>query len=500
MNKLSALVGVAIFCSLLLIGCQSSRGIKMVLLEVPSDPTISLAVWFKVGSQNDPTGKEGLAALTAAMLTEGSTQHNSYDQILEQLYPMAAGYGSSVDKEMTVINGRIHKDNLEKYYALFTQAILNPAFKAEDFERIKSNTINYLEKTLRYANDEAFGKEVLYQTIFANTPYGHPEAGLIESVNAITLDDVKNFYQTHFTRDNVVIGIGGGFDNSLVRRMEKSLASLPAGTPPAVEKPVPRPIEGRQVILVEKDTRSTAISIGFPIDVRRGDHDFYALWLANSWLGEHRNSSSHLYQVIRETRGLNYGDYSYIECFPNGWALQFPPANVARRQQIFEIWIRPVQNEAAHFALRAALRELQKLVDNGMTQEDFDLTKKFLKKYYLHYAPTTAMRLGYKLDDEFYGITDHLAKLPAMLEKLTLADVNAAIKKHLQYQNLQIAMITRDADSLKQALISDKPSPMKYATPKPPGVLEEDKEIEKYPLNIQPENVKIVRVDEMFVR
>ena len=73
--------------------------------------------------------------------------------------------------------------------------------------------------------------------------------------------------------------------------------------------------------IVEKDAPATAISIGFPIDVLRGSKDWYALAVANSWLGEHRNSSSHLYQVIREARGLNYGDYSYIEHFPNGGAV-----------------------------------------------------------------------------------------------------------------------------------------------------------------------------------
>ncbi len=500
MNKILSLFGATFLCYLILVTCQPSKGIKIVLLEVPSDPTISFAVWFKVGSQNDPVGKEGLAALTASMLTEGSTQQNSYDQILEKLYPMAARYGSSVDKEMTVVNGRIHKDNLEKYYELFTQAIVSPAFKQEDFDRLKSNTVNYLEKTLRYANDEAFGKEVLYQWIFEGTSYGHPEAGLIESVKSIMLDDVKNFYQTYFTKDNVVIGIGGGFDKALVNRLEKDLASLPPGTPSTIAQPTPPPIDGLQATLIEKDTRSTAISFGFPLDVLRGDNDFYALWIANSWLGEHRNSSSHLYQVIREARGMNYGDYSYIECFPNGWRRQFPPANVGRRQQIFEIWIRPVQNEAAYFALRAAVREFQKLVDNGMTQENFDLTKKFLKKYYLHYAPTTEMRLGYELDDEFYEIPDHLKKLPEMLGKLTLTDVNAAIKKHWQYQNMKIAMITKNAESLKQALISDTPSPMKYATPKPAEVLEEDKVIEKYPLKFKPENVRVFKVDEMFVK
>ncbi len=500
MGKTSICLLITTISLLVILSCQTTKGIKTVQLPVSSDPTVSFRIWFKVGSQNDIEGKEGLATLTASMLTQGSTEQNSYDQILEKLYPMAASYDASVDKEMTVISGRVHKDHLESYLQLFTQAILNPAFTQEDFERIKSNTINYLEKTLRYSNDEAFGKEALYQMIFDGTPYGHPEDGLIESVKSITLEHVKKFHHTYYTRDNVVIGIGGGFDNSLVKKLKTVLETLPPKVTPEIGKPEPKPIEGLEVLLVEKNTRSTAISFGYPIDVHRGEKDYYALWIANSWLGEHRNSSSHLYQVIRETRGMNYGDYSYIECFPGGWARQFPPSNVGRRQQIFEIWIRPVQNAHAHFALRAAIRELQKLIDNGMTEEDFELTKKFLKKYHLHYAPTTSIRLGYKMDDTFYDIKDHLKTLPKMLNKLTLQDVNAAIKRHLQYENMKIAMITQDAKAFKKALVTNAPSPMEYTATKPPEVLEEDKEIEKYPLEIDEDKVKIVKADDMFVK
>lgn len=490
---------IILFC-LLIISCDSKRGIKVIKLNVPSDPTISFKIWFKVGSQNDPAGKEGLAEMTADLITDGSTLQNGYEKILEKLYPMAADYEASVDKEMTIINGRVHKDKLDDYFELFSQAIISPAFKQEDFDRIKSNKINYLEKTLRYSNDEAFGKEVLYQMIFEGTSYGHPDAGLLESVKSISLADIKEFYQQYYTRDNVVIGIGGGFENSLVDRLKKELSTLPAGKPALTAKSVPAAIEGLQVTLVEKNTQSTAISFGFPIDVHRGEDDYYALWIANSWFGEHRNSSSHLYQVIREARGMNYGDYSYIECFPHGWARQFPPTNVGRRQQIFEVWIRPVQNQSAHFALRAAFLELQKLVDDGMTQDDFDLTKKFLKKYYLHFAPTTTVRLGYKIDDTFYDIDDHLKKFPKMLDKLTLADVNAAIKRHLQFQNIKIAMITPHAAAFKTALVEDRPSPMSYATPKPDEVMDEDKTIEKYSLKINSENVKIFNADDMFIK
>ena len=83
-----------------------------IQLPVKNDPTIAFRLWFKVGSQNDPAGKEGLADITASMLTDASTKTNSYEQILDKLFPLAAGYNAITSVEMTVITGRIHKDNL----------------------------------------------------------------------------------------------------------------------------------------------------------------------------------------------------------------------------------------------------------------------------------------------------------------------------------------------------------------------------------------------------
>ena len=89
----------------------------------------------------------------------------------------------------------------------------------------------------------------------------------------------------------------------------------------------PPALDGREVLLVSKPGADASISFGFPIDLSRGERDFYPLWVANSWLGEHRNQSSHLFKVIREIRGLNYGDYSYIEAFPEGGSRSMPPVN-----------------------------------------------------------------------------------------------------------------------------------------------------------------------------
>ena len=472
---------------------------QIVLLQLPDDPTVSFRILFNIGSQNDPPGKEGLAALTAALIAEGSTKQHSYEEVLALFYPMAADVSEQVDKEMTVFSGRTHKDNLDEFYALFREILMEPAFTEADFNRVRKDYLNYVETTLRYSQDEELGKESLYEFIFTGTPYEHNEEGYVKSLNSITLDDVREFYGTYYTRENVVIGLGGGFDRGLADKVKNDFGGLPVRKAARLPAPQPRAIEGLQVKIIEKDAQSTAISFGFPIDVERGSRDYYALAIATSWLGEHRSSFSHLYQVIREARGLNYGDYAYIEHFPNGYARNFPPANVARRQQIFQIWIRPVPNEARVFAFRAALRELQKLVENGMSEADFELTRKFLKGYTLHYAPTTMMKLGYALDDRFYGIEKgHWAMFSKMLDELTLKDVNTALKKHLNYENIKVVFITPDADGLKKTLVNNDPSPITYPSEKPAGVLEEDKEISVYPLRVMPENVTIVKVEEVF--
>ncbi len=476
--------------------------IDVVLMPVAADPTISFSVSFAVGSQNDPPGKEGLAYLTAEMLADASTEKRSLDAILEALYPLAAGYGVRVDREHTTLTGRTHRDNVDAYLDLYTDAFLHPAFTATDFERVKSDAINDLENTLRYSSDEELGKAAFEEFVLRGTRYAHPSEGTVEGLKSITLDDVREFYRRHFTSGSALPGIGGGYADAVVAKLEEAIQRLPRGPAAATPAIEPAAIEGRSVLLVAKPGADASISFGFPIDVHRGERDFYALWIANSWLGEHRNSVSHLYHVIRETRGLNYGDYSYIEAFPEGGQRNMPPVNVARRQQLFEVWIRTLPNDKAVFALRAALRELDALVKDGLTQEEFDLSRAFLKKYSLHFAETTSARLGYTIDDRLYGIggEGHLERFRKMMDELTLDDVNGAIKRHLQTANLKIAIVTGDAENLRAALVSGAPTPITYDAPKPAAVLAEDREIATFPLDVAAERATVVPVDSAFER
>jgi len=478
---------------------------KPVLMPVPAEPLVAIEVRVKVGSQDDPPGKEGLAALTAALVGDGGTRELKYDAILARLFPMAAGYGASVDRELTVIRGQVHKDHAEAFAGLMLTAVTEPAFDPADFERLRSQTKSFIENTLRFSSDEELGKAILYQEAFAGTPYAHLEEGTVASLDAITLDDVRAFYRAHYTRDNVVFGLAGGYDAGLPKAVSGALERLPAGDGGADPEIAPKMPEGRRVTIVEKPGPSTAISFGYPIDVHRGSREFYALWLATSWLGEHRNSVSHLYQVIREERGMNYGDYAYIEAFPNGGRRRVPPTGVARRAQLFEVWIRPVKEDQALFALRAALREVERLGDNGLAPEHFEAHRKFLVKYVLHLAETTAAKLGYAMDDRFYGVGSdggdgHLKLARKTMAQLDLDEVNAAVKKWIQAKDLHIAMVTEHAQSLADALVAGGPSGITYpeGVEKSKETLAEDQIIQSWPLNVTKDAVRIIPVGDAF--
>jgi len=261
-----------------------------------------------------------------------------------------------------------------------------------------------------------------------------------------------------------------------------------------------RTASGREVEIVQKDTRATAISFGFPIDVTRAHPDFPALSVARAWLGEHRSSMSHLYERIREVRGMNYGDYAYIEAFPRGMYQFFPDPNLARRAQIFEIWIRPVAPQNAHMALRIAVHELQRLIDEGLTPEEFDGARNYLMKNVYLLTSTQDAQLGYRLDSDWYGIPEYTAYMRDTLSRLTREEVNAAVQRHLSAQNLSIVVIAQDAQALRDALAADAFSPVKYDAEKPAPLLEEDKVIGAMKLGIRKDAVRITPVADVFAK
>lgn len=475
-------------------------GLRITELRSDKSPLITFRIMLRAGAVNDPTGKEGLNAFTATLIAQGGTNEFTYSQVVEKLYPWAANIDVQTDQEVTTFIGDVHRDHLEKFYKLFSDLLLHPRFDPADFQRVKDLGLNYLKNSLRSTNDESLGKQALNAILFEGHPYAHTEVGTVQGLTAITLDDIKEYYGQTYTQANLWIGIGGGYPAAFMDRVRKDFANLPAGQLKEVPLSSPASIKDMEVLVVEKPTRAYAVSMGYPINVARKDKDFYALLVANSYFGEHRTFNGVLMNRLRGDRGLNYGDYSYIEKFVGGLGSPFPDLNTPLRQQYFSIWLRPVQPENTHFAIRNALYELKNLVEKGLTRESFENTRKFVVNYSKLWASTINRRLGYKMDSEFYGTDYYIDRIDRELKTLTVDDVNAAIKKYLHPSDIKIAVVVNEGKGQEffDALLTNQPSPIKYDAPKGNDIAEQDKIIESFPLTVNKARSKVVNAKELF--
>lgn len=488
----------SIFLFIFVLFTTAGTNLNFTQIHLEDNPLVAYRILVNSGAIDDPEGKEGLNALTAMTIANGGTGDLTFRDIQQTLYPWAASINVQFDKEVTVFTGSVHRDHLDDFYSLFSGLLLNPRFDESDFRRNKTNLLNYLRNTLRGTNDEELGKWALQTFMYANHPYGNVDAGTVQGLESITIDDMKNFYKKMYTRDNIRIGIAGGYRKSLIEKMDEDFATLPAGKPERIELPEPESIEDIEVLIVEKPNRATAISMGFPIDITRADKDFYTLMVANSYFGEHRTFNGVLMNELRGLRGLNYGTYSYIENFiqHGGSTLMLP--NVPRRQQYFSIWIRPVEHATNHFSLRLALYELEDLIENGLTEEAFEATRDYMINFSKLWTQTISRRLGYMMDSEWYGTKYFIDKIEEELMNLTVDDVNRAIREHLQAENIKVAAVTANAQEFKNALLNNTPSPISYSGNVDDSVKAKDEIVKNFKLTINPERVRIVPVSEMF--
>lgn len=506
---------------LVLVFSSGVFGFDTVELKKSGTGKIIVKAMFRTGSMHDPSGREGLSMLTASCVAEGGTRDMTSIQIADLLYPWSASIDVTVDKEVTVFTFSFHKDHADKFFPVMTGLLLHPRFDEADFSRIKSNQQNYIDQVIRTSSDEEFSKKALEDLLFRGSRYQHPVAGTSEGISNSTLSDAMQQYSNQFNRNRLTLGIAGDYSDAFLSALSAALNELPDGAPaePMGERPgLP---DGIQVDIIAKpNALGSAIFAGFPMDLTRSNDDFAALMIANSWLGEHRKSYSRLYQKIREERSMNYGDYSYIEWYQNGGSNMLPRAGYPRSSNYFSIWIRPVQTAKglraqypelesieighAHFALRMAFREMQMMIDSGLSESEFELTRSFLRSYMKLYAQTSEQQLAYLMDSRFYGRTDWLKEADALLAACTLDGVNSAIRRYWQTQQFYIAIVTdrSEAEPLMKSLMNGNESPMSYsnALRKVLGerILEEDEVVKKYPLRAT--SVNIIDSEKIFRR
>ncbi len=478
---------------------DEARYTVKVMEKKNDSPLVDVVITFRVGAAIDPPGKKGLTQLTASMLAEGGSEFRDIETLQALYYPLATDVNVTVDKEMVKFAATVHRDNLEKWWQAFGEQLITPGFRQDDLDRLKLRQVNAIRVGLRSNNDEELGKEALYQMVYGpDHAYGTLNLGRAKDVEKINLEDVRTFYREHFGRGRMIVSVAGNYDDKVLRSILSSTMRLKQDDYNKIDAKAPAVAAGRSALVIQKETPAVAVSFGIPLDVKRGDADWAALWLARSWLGEHRSSAGRLYSTIREDRGMNYGDYAYIEYFPAGMFRMQPGTGYVRQNDLFQIWLRPLRtNNDAVFATRAALREIDALAKKGMSREDFEASRAFLKKFAVVLTAAQRDELGYAIDSELNGTRDFVAYVTKALDELTLEKVNDALKRRIKPEGFQFVYVTADAAGLARQLSEGKPSPITYNTPKP-ALAADDKVIASYPLGLKAANVKVVKAESLF--
>jgi zinc protease len=435
-----------------------------VLTVDSSSPLLEVKVSVRAGSALDPAGLEGLGYLTARLLIEGGYGDPTNPVTKEQLAEITRPWGEGayprvrVAKEIATFSFTIPREVVSDYVArVFRPMFAQPLFAPAELDRVRKETLEEIRSNLRFEQIELLGLLALDNVIHDGTSYGHPTLGTVQGLEKVTPEAVRRFYRTRYRPDDFVIAVSTQ-DSAITDALRSALgevgranSDLEPFPPPKVEPPAA--VKGRHVTIIGlPGAIATGLHAGFPISVTRQNPDYWPLYVANVWFGTHRDSFSHLYQVIREERGYNYGDYSYIEHFEGRPFNLFPPTNTPRRYAYFSIWIRPVANEYAHHLLKAMTWELENFVRNGLTDAEVEAAKNKARVLYLSLAENVDRLVGYKLDDEFYGLTPgYLDQYLARIDAVTPQAVNKVIREYLQAENLEYVVITDEAQAQKLA-------------------------------------------------
>ncbi len=400
----------------------SDGGIVALLVEDHTNPIITMNFAFRGGGALDPEGKEGLADMAAGLLDEGSGDLDSqaFRQRLEELavsISFSAGRDTFGGSLSTLTRTR------DEAFSLLKTALTKPRFDEEPVARIRSQILAGLRQESEDPN--AIAGKTLFKTLFGEHPYGRPSGGTLESIEAITTDDLRSFAARRLARDNLVIGVVGDItSDELASLLDDTFGGLPAKADSWVIPDITPPDE-RQQVVVRINVPQSAILFAQG-GLKRDDPDFYAAYVMNYVLGG-GGFTSRLYTEVREKRGLAYSVYSYLTPYENT-ALILGGAGTA--------------NARVKETLDVLNEEWARIAENGITEKELNDAKTYLTgSYPLRFTASgkiSRMLMSIQLDN--LG-KDYFDKRNEYIEAVTLADVNRVARQWLDPEHLTIVIV-----------------------------------------------------------
>ncbi len=399
----------------------SPGGFKAWLVEEPSIPFVALELRFQGGNSLDAPGKRGATNLMVGLLEEGANEMNARD-FATASEAIAAQFSYDSGDDTVSISAKFLTETRDEAVDLLRASLVNPRFDQDAVDRVRQQVLSGLRSDATDP-DEIVG-EAFYRTVFGDHPYGSPDNGTIESVTALTRDDIVAAHKGALARDRVYVSAAGDISaEELGVLIDRLLTDLPeTGAPQPADLDVMT--EGG-VNVVPFDTPQSVAIFGHK-GMKRHDPDFFAAYVMNTVLGG-GGFEARLMHEVREKRGLTYGVYSYLAPRDHAELILGRVASANDRiaeavQVITDVWT--------------------DMAENGVTPEELEAAKTYLTGAYpLRFdgnQPIARILVGMQMD----GLSpDYIVTRNSKIEAVTLEDVKRVADELLQPEDLLFVVV-----------------------------------------------------------
>lgn len=416
---------------------NTASGIKMIGMKSDEIPTVALELTINGGHKmdaNDPT-KSGLAALTASMMNE-STENFTSEEIAEELEKLGSSINISAGNSSTSVSMQSLKKNVSATLKLMEEKLLRPKFTQEDFDRVKKQQLEAVkaqEKQPRAIANVAYSRLLYGDSHIMSVP----ATGIEESVEKITLDDVKAFYAANYSPTISELVVVGDIDKKEIVSQLGFLDKWNKTNVIVPKMPKPQTVDKTTIYLVDKEKApQSEIRIGYMTDLTYDvTGEYYKSTLMNYTLGGAFNSRINL--NLREDKGYTYGARSFFRS--NDEAGPFTASAGVRGN---------VTDSAVH----EFMKELTTFKESGISNDELTFLKKSIgqrdaRNYEAPWQKTGFLRriVHYNLDKNF------VEEQSKIINSITKADIDALANKHLPVEKMNI-LVVGDKETIKPGL------------------------------------------------
>ncbi len=392
---------------------QTENGAKVLFIPASEIPMLDVRIVFDAGSARD-NGLSGLAVLTNGLLSEGAAGKTS-QHIAEKFESVGAQIEYDAGRDMAVVGVRSLTESryLSTAIESLAQVLTQPDFPQDAFQR-ELNRMKIAVKA-REQSPSAIAREAFNKAVFGDHPYALPSSGDKESLEKITLDDIRTFYKQYYVANNATIAIVGNIERWQAEEIVKAVISSLAVGEKAPALPQVKPLLEAKKIVIDYPSVQTHIFVGQP-GIKRGDEDYFSLYVANHPFGG-SGFTSRLVEVIREEHGLAYSVYSY-----------FSPL---RESGPFAMGMQ-TKTEQTQQALSLLNQELKRYVDSGPEKEELaaslsNITGGFPLKF-----DSNGKLLEYISMIGFYDLPiDYLDRFISNIRSVDVKKVNDALNRRV---------------------------------------------------------------------